>query len=67
MFKSKRVKELEAGLEQLWRTHRVCEDGWHSCPKSGECIRDEPADYCNCGADIANEIISKLLHLEKSK
>ena len=62
MFKSNRVKELEVGLERLRRTHMVCEDGWYSCPKSGESIRDEPADYCNCGADKANEIISELLH-----
>ena len=38
--------------------HRVVEeDGWYSCPKSGECIDESRKnDACDCGADTENAL-----------
>ena len=70
MDKTQRIKNLEEALEKLRHTHMVCEDGWYSCPQAdnytgpGEPGEDE--DYCGCGADRANQIISELLHEDRS-
>ncbi|KKM80556.1 hypothetical protein LCGC14_1338630 [marine sediment metagenome] len=62
---SKRTKDLEEAFEKLRRTHMVCEDGWYSCPKTDNYIGPEDEDYCGCGADRANQIISELLHEDR--
>jgi len=49
-----------AALEQVRRSHTVCDDCWYSCPASGECCRSG-ARGCDCGADAANAVIDAAL------
>lgn len=53
-----RIRERMEGLRQ---GHLVVDDdGWYSCPKSGTCIRNEPEDYCDCGADRHNAALDAI-------
>jgi hypothetical protein len=63
-FTDRRGQDLEAALRSLRRAHYVCEDCWYSCPKSGECCRDDVGDWCTCGADEANATIDQALKTE---
>lgn len=49
-------------LNSLKRGHRYCEDTWYSCPKHPEgCADDSQGDVCNCGADIFNERVDRII------
>lgn len=55
-------QEVLDAAESLRADHfRNMEDEWYSCPKSGECWRDLPDDWCTCGADDANVAVDKVL------
>lgn len=57
-----RLSELIPELEALKLPHHVCEDGWYSCPKSGECYNDSvDTSRCNCGADEHNQKVDELI------
>lgn len=49
--------ELLSVLNKLRIDHYQCEDGYYSCPKSGDCPNSNPNDDCNCGADDHNAVI----------
>ncbi len=59
------IFRLREALEKAKIRHNVCEDGWYSCPKSGECFNDYAGKECNCGADQHNEDINKTLRGRK--
>ena len=57
------IEALCAALEAAVIPHLVVDgDCWYSCPKSGECCRDDQdKDKCGCGADAHNEAIRSVL------
>ena len=55
--------KMREGLERLRRSHRVVDDCWYSCPKSGECCNENTDDSCWCGADAHNAVVDELLAL----
>ncbi len=60
------ILRLRAALEAAKIPHHVCvQDGWYSCPKSGECLDDmmDP-NKCYCGADAHNAKIDEALSHE---
>jgi hypothetical protein len=50
-----------AQLNDLKRSHYICEDCWYSCPLSEEGCCDDRQDECNCGAAEHNEKIHRLI------
>jgi len=59
--KDRLIEQMREALKSLRQKHVICEDGWYSCPASGECYRDDAGDECDCGADTANKIIEAAL------
>jgi len=56
---------LRDKLLSLQRSHLVIDDdGWYSCPASGNCIRDHNG-VCNCGAQAQNETILECVEIIK--
>lgn len=60
MNKASHDDVMEA-LKKLKRSHLVVEDGWYSCPKSGECLNDNAGTECNCGDDGHNAKIDEIV------
>lgn len=52
---------LEERINEFKTAHYESEDCWYSCPKSGECCKDNDEDECNCGADRQNSVVNECL------
>jgi len=62
------VLELRPLVKLLHRKHYICDDGWYSCPASGDCcnedrLGDDGFGKCNCGVDEYNAQVDKALAL----
>jgi hypothetical protein len=58
--------EIISTLNGLKQTHLILDDCWYSCPKSGECCKDDyDENECDCGADNTNKKIDRIIELFK--
>jgi len=65
-----RLKELlaKAGLAlKKLSNHSTCDDGWYSCPASGECLDKNRGNECDCGAQIAVDALEEIRRARESK
>jgi hypothetical protein len=43
--------------------HHICdEDGWYSCPASGQCFNEYAGSECDCGADAHNARVDQIIN-----
>jgi hypothetical protein len=54
------ISRADPLVQQLWYNFQMqhVNDPWYSCPKTGNCIKDDCEDLpCDCGADDFNEAL----------